>query len=186
MTPFIEPLADGHVWLRVAKASWADPLDPTYAKDHGGRWNPPRSHATLYLNEDLATARAQIPRMLEGYPATPEDLDDEFVLVGATLPARQMVADAVSDQGLEALGLPASYPAHANGRPVRRATCQPVGEQVAAMGLRGIRARSAATRDGSGRELAWFPARTTSRATQAGSAIPFHAWWDADPGIGSG
>ncbi|MGI9529016.1 MAG: RES domain-containing protein, partial [Acidimicrobiia bacterium] len=117
MTPITTALPDGHTWLRVAKASWVDPLDTTHAAHSGGRWNPPRSHATLYLNEDVATARSQLPRMLDGFPATPEDLDDEFVLVRATLPSGQVVADAVSDEGLEALGLPGSYPHHANGRP---------------------------------------------------------------------
>lgn len=183
MRPITRSLPDGHIWLRVAKASWAEPLDPSYAKEYGGRWNPPRSYSALYLNEDLATARAQLPRMLEGYPATAEDLDDEFVLVGATLPSQQEVADAVSDEGLEALGLPTSYPVYSNGRPVRRATCQPIGAEVAREGLRGVSARSAATRDGSGRELAWFPARATSKATPATGAIPLHQWWGTDPTI---
>jgi len=181
VTPITLRLPDGHTWLRVAKASWIDPLDTTHARHNGGRWNPPRSHPALYLNEDLATARAQLPRMLDGYPATPEDLDDEFVLVAATLPSGQMVADAVSDHGLEAIGLPTSYPTHPNGRPVRHATCQPIGAGLAEQGLRGVRARSAATKDGSGRELAWFPARASSKATPVGESLPLHQWWDNDP-----
>lgn len=181
MTPITIRLPDGHAWLRVAKASWIEPLDTSHAKRDGGRWNPPRSHATLYLSEDLATARSQLPRMLDGYPATPEDLDDEFVLVAATLPSGQVAADAVSDDGLDALGLPRSYPIYANGRPVSHATCQPIGNEVAAQGLRGVRARSAATRDGSGRELAWFPARASSKATVIGDPLPLHLWWDSDP-----
>lgn len=181
MTPITTGLRDRHTWLRVAKASWLDPLDTTYAKRKGGRWNPPHSYATLYLNEDLATARAQLPKMLEGYPATPEDLDDEFVLVRAQLPSAQVVADAATDEGLDALGLPTSYPTFANGRPVRHATCQPIGASVAAQGLRGVRARSAATEDRSGRELAWFPARPSSKATLVGDPLPLHRWWDTDP-----
>jgi len=127
MMPVPIGLLDGHTWLRVAKVSWLDPLDTGHAKRNGGRWNPPQSHATLYLNEDLTTARAQLPRMLDGYPATPEDLDDEFILVRATLPSGQVVADAVTDEGLDALGLPSSYPTYANGRPVRHTACQPIG-----------------------------------------------------------
>ena len=181
MMPVPIGLLDGHTWLRVAKASWLDPLDTGPAKRNGGRWNPPQSHATLYLNEDLSTARAQLPRMLDGYPATPEDLDDEFILVRATLPSGQVVADAVTDEGLDALGLPSSYPTYANGRPVRHTACQPIGASVAAQGLRGVRTRSAATEDRSGRELAWFPARPSSKATQVGDPLPLHQWWDADP-----
>ena len=67
-------LPDGRVWLRVATASWKDPLDPNYAHQAGGRWNPPNTYPVLYLNADLATARGQLERMLEGYPVGLDDL----------------------------------------------------------------------------------------------------------------
>ena len=51
-----------HLWVRVAKPDWKDPLDASFAGTHGGRWNPPRSWPTLYLNRDLDTARAQVMR----------------------------------------------------------------------------------------------------------------------------
>lgn len=174
-----EILADGHVWLRVADPGWDDPLDPSYAEIHGGRWNPPASFPTLYLNEDLPTARAQVVSLLRGSPVTPDDLDDGFDLVTATLPRSQEVADAVTDAGLDALGLPETYPHHRNGRPVRHETCQPIGEAVKGAGLRGVRARSAATEDGSGRELAWFPARESSRAALM-RRLAYREWWHAD------
>lgn len=60
------------------------------------RWNPPSSFPTLYLNGDLHAARAQIDRLLQGQPVDPEDLADPgFVLVTATLPRGQDVADAL-------------------------------------------------------------------------------------------
>lgn len=176
MNPVSHRLADGHRWLRVADPAWSDPLDPTYARDHGGRWNPPGSYPTLYLNEDMATARAQIEALLRDSPVEPDDLDSGFDLVVATLPRSQEVADAVSGSGLRALDLPDTYPRHINGLPVRHETCQPVGEAVYAAGLRGVHARSAATLDGSGRELAWFPARETSRATLE-ERLAFRDWW---------
>ncbi|HJQ76158.1 MAG TPA: RES family NAD+ phosphorylase [Acidimicrobiia bacterium] len=182
MNPVIETLPDGHSWLRVADPSWADPLDPSYAREHGGRWNPPGSFPTLYLNEDLTTARAQISALLSGSPVEPDDLDVGFDLVVASLPRSQEVADAVTGTGLRALGLPDSYPRHSNGRPVRHGTCQPVGAGVAAAGLRGVHARSAATEDGSGRELAWFPARESSRATLL-ERLSFRDWWHRQPEI---
>ena len=100
-------LTDGRVWLRVASASWKHPLDSNYAQQAGGRWNTPGAYPALYLNADLATARSQLERMLEGYPVGIDDLDeDAFVLVAARLPKRQRCADAVSAAGLKALGLP--------------------------------------------------------------------------------
>lgn len=176
MTPRVERLSDGHEWLRVADPDWADPLDPSFAAEQGGRWNPPGSHLTLYLNEDMPTARAQVNKLLEGSSVEPEDLDPGFDLVLATLPRSQDVADAMSEEGLEALGLPASYPRYGNGRPVRHDVCQPVGVAVYEAGLRGIHARSAVDDSGDGRELAWFPARTTSRALLV-SRLPFEDWW---------
>jgi hypothetical protein len=172
----VESLHDGHHWLRVADPLWGDPLDPSFAATEGGRWNPPGSFPTLYLNEDLRTARAQVMVLLADSPVDPDDLDDGFDLVVATLPRSQTVADAISDDGLEQLGLPETYPRYRNGRPVRHDVCQPVGASVKAAGLRGIHARSAATEDGAGRELAWFPARETSRATVE-RRIAYREWW---------
>lgn len=176
MNAEVEKLPDGHHWLRVADSDWVDPLDPTFAAEHGGRWNPAGSFPTLYLNEDLDTARAQIVDLLAGSPIRPDDLDSGFDLVVATLPRSQDVADALSEHGLRSLGLPESYPKHANGRPVRHDVCQEVGEAVHRAGLRGVHARSAATPDGSGRELAWFPARPSSRASML-ERLSFREWW---------
>lgn len=176
MNPIVETLRDGHHWLRVADPSWADPLDPRFAQERGGRWNPPDSYPTLYLSEDMATARAQITALLAGSPVEPDDLDTGFDLVVAGLPRTQEVADAITERGLGALGLPETYPRHQNGRPIRHETCRPIGAAVFANGLRGVHARSAATEDGSGRELAWFPARESSRAALL-DRLHFRDWW---------
>ncbi len=158
-------LPGGRAWLRVASAEWRDPLNPEYAQRVGGRWNPPSSFPALYLNADLATARAQIERMLAGSPLTLDDLDEEsFVLIATRLPRRQRCADAVSDAGLHALGLPRSYPVDAQGKPIFHSHCQPLGVAVHKRRLRGVWCRSAATPDGKGRELAWFPAGARSKA----------------------
>lgn len=118
--------------------------------------------------------------MLEGSPVRPEDLEDTFVLVAATLPSHQDVADASTDHGLDALGLPPTYPVDAAGTEVPHSECQPIGSDVKDLGLRGVYAKSAATHDGSGRELAWFPARRSSRATAVGDPIDFDQWWYND------
>lgn len=180
MTSTVETLPEGHRWLRVADPQWADPLDPTHAARAGGRWNPPGSFPTLYLNEDLRTARAQITSLLRGSPVDPEDLDGGYDLIVATLPRSQRVANAIEDDALEGLGLPVTYPHFRNGRPVTHATCQPIGRDVFGQGLRGVHARSAAIDDGSGRELAWFPARSSSRATHR-ATYRYRDWWYFDP-----
>ena len=176
MRPVTTQLTDGHEWLRVADPDWEDPPDPDYAARAGGRWNPPASFPTLYLNEDLHTARAQILKLFEGAPIEPDDLDPGFDLVATTVPRSQTVADLRAAAGLEAVGLPAAYPRYANGRPVQHDACQPVGSEVHSQGLRGVLARSAATSDGSGRELAWFPARASSTAKLV-ERRRFADWW---------
>ncbi len=153
------------VWLRVASPVWRDPLDPSWAGERGGRWNAPNAGPTLYLNGDVTTARLQIERMLAGSPVTVDDLDeDAYVLVAATLPAMQTVADAVTERGVRALGLPASYPRRADGSAVGHDACQRAGARVRERRLRGVWCRSACTPDGRGRELAWFPATARSSA----------------------
>ena len=115
--------------------------------------------------------------MLERSPVRPTDLDPPYVLVTATLPSRQVVADAVTDVGLDVLGLPDSYPLDKENQLIPRETCQPIGFTVKDEGLRGVHTRSAATPDGTGRELAWFPARTSSKATPIGDPLSFSHWW---------
>ncbi|MEQ8484616.1 MAG: RES family NAD+ phosphorylase [Pseudomonadales bacterium] len=165
-------------WWRIAEAGWSDPLDPEYARLRGGRWNPPDSFPTLYLNEDQVTARANLRRFIAGWPYEPEDLrsDTGPVLVGATLPRGQTVADAHTPAGLSALGLPGTYPVDGDGALVSHDLCQRVGVEVRAQNLRGVRARSAQTADGAGRELAWFPASARSRARRVRS-LAFEDWF---------
>jgi RES domain-containing protein len=158
-------LPDGRVWLRVASPDWSDPLDPSYARANGGRWNGPGSFDCLYLNGDPRTARLQVERMLAGSPATIDDLeDDAYTLVAATLPGGQRCADAVSAEGLRSLGFDDHYPLDSDGDVVGHEDCRTAGARVRAEGLRGVWCRSAASADGSARELAWFPATPRSRA----------------------
>jgi|GEM_PF-336319 len=181
VVPITVTLPPAHRWLRVADANWDDPLDPTHAQRLGGRWNPPASYPTLYLCEDLATARAQIRELLAGWPAHPEDLRDDapIVLVAARLPARQQVAEARSDAGLAALGLPRTYPLDSRGRTIGHQRTQPIGAAVHGQGLRGVWCRSAKTPDGTGVELAWFPAAGARAQAATARPVPFRRWWSA-------
>jgi hypothetical protein len=173
-----EALPDGHRWLRIADARWRHPLDPSYAQRQGQRWNPPGSFRTLYLNEDVVTARLNLRRFIAGWPYEPEDLR-EFngpVLIAAQLPRDQRVADVHTPKGVVAVGLPRAYPLAASGRLVPHADCQRVGVRVREAGLRGVRCRSAQSPHGAGRELAWFPAGARSRARVV-DRLRFPEWY---------
>lgn len=173
-----ETVPDTHVWWRISDPSWTDPLSPAFARRRGGRWNPPASFPTLYLNEDVVTARLNLRAFIEEWPYEPEDLRDDTgpVLVGCTLPRRQVVCDAHSPAGLQSAGLPNTYPLESDGKPVSHARCQPVGTRAREAGLRGVRARSARSPDGAGRELAWFPATARSAARRV-LTLAWTAWF---------
>ena len=173
-----EYLLDGHEWLRIADPYWSDPLDPTFAQRRGGRWNAPASYPTLYFNEDVETARANFRVFVQRWPYEPEDLRNDTgpVLVGATLPRRQEVADLHSSAGLQRGGLPPTYPVDENGEAIPHAVCQSIGGKVKDAGLKGILCRSANTAHGARRELAWFPATARSRGRRR-RVIPYVDWF---------
>jgi hypothetical protein len=124
------------------------------------------------------TARLNLRRFIADWPYEPEDLraDTGPVLVGATLPRDQRVADAHTRAGIATLDLPETYPFQRGDRLVDHARCQTIGTGIKAHNLRGVRSRSAQTRDGAGRELAWFPASARSRARQV-VKLSFEAWF---------
>ncbi len=173
-----ETVPDGHVWWRIADQAWVDPLDPGFAREVGGRWNPPDSFPTLYLNEDMVTARLNLRAFIAGWPYGPEDLREDTgpVLVGCRLPRRQVVCDVHTPAGVHAAGMPATYPLDEDGTLVPHNRCQPVGARAKALGLRGVRSRSAQARDGAGRQLAWFPASARSIARRV-RMLPFATWF---------
>lgn len=173
----VERLPDDHSWWRIADSSWTDPLDPRYAQRRGARWNPPESFPTLYLNEDMVTARLNLRAFIAGWPYEPEELREDAgpVLVECRLPRRQDVCDVHTPEGLRAAGLPASYPLDGVGEVIGHDRCQVIGKRAKEQGLRGVRARSAQSREGTGRELAWFPA-VRSVARRIGT-LSFAVWF---------
>lgn len=173
-----ERLPDAHTWWRIADPAWRNPLDPAFAQQRGGRWNPPGSYPTLYLNEDPVTARLNLRAFIRLWPYEPEDLRSESgpVLVGAALPRAQRVADVHTRLGVAKAGLHDNYPFDLNGNPVAHDVCQPIGARARKAELRGIRSRSAQSRDGAGRELAWFPASTRSAARHRQTVL-FEDWY---------
>jgi hypothetical protein len=127
------------------------------------------------LNQDLATVHAQVRHLFAGRGIEPDDLDDDapIRLAAATLPGRQRAADVVSDRGVAAVRLPASYPLDDHGGQVPHEATQAIGVEVHGAGLRGVLCRSAA---GVGREFAWFPADRSRARPVWSSPLAFGAW----------
>lgn len=165
-------------FFRVARPEWLDKIDTSVSADHGGRWNPPASFGVLYLNADIVVARANTNRLYEGRPYGLDDFQPSElpVLVIVEIPADNYV-DALSDEGLDAVGLPPSYPLQApGGDVVAHHRCQHIGQTVFQDGELGIACRSAATRGGEGAELAWF--HQEGRDLPAVLAVrPFDQWY---------
>jgi RES domain-containing protein len=142
---FGRTLRRGGACNRLAEPHWKDPLDTEFSKRHGGRWNAPGSYGVLYLNTSERMARIQVDHKLAGHPYDIEDLDPaaQHDLVEVDV-AETDALDLVSDDGLEAVGLPVSYPQHADGRPVSHEQCHPVGQAAYEKPLPAIACRSAA------------------------------------------
>lgn len=168
-------LPERHVWLRLTQPHYRDPFDMSHARQAGGRWNPPASWRTLYLNEDMATVHAQLRHLFAGRGIDPDDLDDAapIELAAATLPQRQRVADVVTGEGVASVGLPATYPLDDGGVIVDHAMTQNVGVRVHDAGLRGVWCRSATM---TGNELAWFPAGHAVAQPYWSAPRPYSAW----------
>ena len=127
------------------------------------------------MSHDLDTARRQITRLLDGTPFEPDDLaDDAYDLVTVTLPDEQHALDVVSVAGIAAVDLPPSYPATSAGERVAHQDCWPAANAAHAAGLDGVWCRSAATLDGVGRELAWWPEDRI--ATWDQTRTPYGQW----------
>jgi RES domain-containing protein len=96
-------------YLRVASPDWDDPLDGSYAAAKGGRWNPPGSYGTVYLNRTQTVARLNVDRLHVGLPYGPEDLDPNQapILVATDVPEHDYL-DVVTDAGIAAAGLRAT------------------------------------------------------------------------------
>lgn len=165
----------GGKYLRVADPDWEDPLSGKYARDAGGRWNPPGKFEVVYLNASPQVARAQVLHKLEPRGIRPEDLDPDRgpLLIHTSVP-KQPYVDAVADRGLSALGLPNSYPLDGRGEAVGHDVCQPIGEQAWNAGEAGIACRSAASVPTTGEELAYFKRRMKPRVE---GKEEFSAWF---------
>jgi RES domain-containing protein len=153
----------------VVDPAWKRPLDPSFAAERGGRWNPPSSFPVLYLCASHGVARANVRRRFAGLPYGVLDLrpDRRPALVETDVVEHRAV-DVVTDPGCRAAGLPATYPFDARGRRIGWHRTQPIGATAWAQDERSIACRSAALRkDEHGEELAWFVRTPADRLTVA-------------------
>jgi RES domain-containing protein len=167
----------GGGYNRLAEPGWADPLDTSFSKRRGGRWNPPGAFGALYLNRGRPVARLQVDHKLAGQPYGVEDLDpgEQHDLVDVEVPELDC-RDCVTAAGLSGVRLPVTYPVDAAGSAVPWAACQPVGQGAYDADLAGVACRSAARgarRDDE--ELAVFDSRA-GEVRQAGR-VGFGAWY---------
>jgi hypothetical protein len=154
----LEVRPNGHLWLRVCKSTWEDPVDTSFARQSGGRWNSPESWDALYLSRDLVTARSQLDLMVEGSFVTVNDLRTEvYQLVGVGLPNDQVAVDVVSADGVAAAGFASTYPLDGAGNIFRHEDCWPVAREGFDADLDGVECRSAKTTNGSSSEFCWWP-----------------------------
>jgi len=168
---------------RVADPAWSDPLDGSYSKRFGGRWNPPGSFSVVYLNADLGTARANarhfLTEKLRGQPFSAEDLEPTElpVLITLDLPERRHF-DVVTPRGIIGNGLPGTYPVDGKEQTIPWAVCQPKGQSAWNAGLAGVACRSAAPHAPSdGEELAWFDRPDVE--LEAKNSQSFDDWYGA-------
>ncbi len=169
-------IARGGIYLRVADPSWDDPLDGTYSMVSGGRWNPPGAFPVVYLCSDVRVARGIVFAKYEGLPYGPEDLEpgEAPILVSTDTPHDDYL-DAVTDGGLGAVGLPATYPRDDRGDVIPHPVCQPIGERAWQDGCPGIACRSAVLKTAEdGEDLAFFPRATPLSPT---GVQAFSAWF---------
>lgn len=124
---------NGHAWRHVAIGRPA--LSGEGARIIGGRWNPPRSFAVLYLGSTIPTVIAEFHRMASKQRLAPEQfLPRTLHRYAADL---HQVLDLRSDEALEELGVD---PGLLRGDDHR--TCQSIGEAAFACGREAILAPS--------------------------------------------
>ncbi len=151
----------GGVYFRVCDPEWVSPLDTSFNKKWGGRWNPPGKFGLLHLNATIRVAAANARKHFEDEIHTLFDLRPQYrpVLYDVAVRRSEFV-DCVTDQGLRDVGLRARYPENTSWLRTRG-----VGIRAHQNNEDGIASRSAAemVRD-LGEELAIFDGRITALA----------------------
>ncbi len=172
----------GGVYYRVANPDWVDPFDTSYSLAMGGRWNVKGEFGACYLSCDIPTAQANAWQMLQRkFRPMPYSLDDlrdhqRPVLYSTYVPSSR-VLDAFSPVGLQAVGLPITYPFDTSGKTIGWSKCQSIGRIAYLKRMPALAARSAAPgAPGGSEELAWLLAGDHA-LRPSGPARSFDDWF---------
>jgi RES domain-containing protein len=174
----VKTIKRGGHYYRVCDPTWQDPLDTSYAKRRGGRWNPPGVFGALYLNATIEVAAANARRNFAGEIATLFDLQvnqrPDLVVVAVS---ESPFLDIITPEGLRLLRLPASYPIA-----VSHKRCQGIAKRAyCAKNLDGVACRSNAEATSTsliGEELAVFD--RSAGAVRQERRVPFAQWYPTE------
>lgn len=159
-------------YYRVCKPDWTDCGDTAFSL-RGGRWNPPGEYRVLYLNRTVRMAALQAHEHFRGEVHALFDLRPERRphLQAFQVPDADYV-DVVTGDGIEALGLPPTYPDGAGWD-----VCQPIGRAACEAGELGIACRTACQGGGDPghEELALFD--RDGHPAEPGTRLPFEQWF---------
>jgi RES domain-containing protein len=170
----VKHIERGGTFFRVVHPSWRDPLDTSYSKVHGGRWNGAGEFGVLYLCATILVAAANARKTYEGEIATLYDLlpearpDLQYVDV-----KRSAFVDVATDSGIRAIHLPATFPQN-----VSWTRCQTIARWLYAEHERGIGYRSAATLPIAEEELAIFD--SSLNLVKRGKRVRFAEWYPVE------
>lgn len=130
----------GGVYYRVVAPDWVNPADTTYARNAGGRWNPPGEFGALYLNANVSVAAANARARHAGRAIKIFDLVPAArpELVAFAVPDI-VVVDACTASGIAHLGFRPNFPHN-----VDWVACQTIAREAHAAGLEGVASHSAA------------------------------------------
>lgn len=168
--PRIRARFNGVVYRSIPH-SGTDPLDGSYARDNGGRWNPPGSFEVIYTSCSIKAAIAFLREHYRNESINPwEQPEEKQRDLYELLLDQDGLVDAISSEGLIGLGLPKSYP-----RRVSHSTTQPVGQRLYDEGHPGIWYRCAP--DPTEEEIALFrdhaqPIQVNSQSKRFGEWYP--------------
>jgi RES domain-containing protein len=170
----VRTIERGGTHFRVAKPGWTDPLDTSFSKFLGGRWNPPGEFGAVYLAPTVAVAAANARWQHRGRAIGLFDLRPEQrpTLVTVVVPAEH-VLDVVTPAGVRAVRLAPDYQCTAT-----HDRCRPIGRRAYSVGIPGVAARSAAEATPTewvGEELAWFD--RAPRLAQSSRPSKFADWY---------
>jgi hypothetical protein len=177
LTPRTVDLPDQRVWLRIADPAWANPLGQHSLKSRG-TGGMHRVRTQRFASMQMSSQHACRSNECAQARPSPRKISQTTHILSSRQQLPPTSARRMSS-GVEAVGLPTTYPLDDEGKSVPHQRCRPIGQLLFDAGLNGVWCRSACSEDGRGRELAWF-ARSQMATTLWDQPLPFGRWRYAD------